>query len=218
MHSPDGFSDPARAALSALIRNRREDCASLSRLIGRNPAYIQQFLQRGSPRKLGERERRILAEYFGVDETELGGPAARGRQDGLTVVPRIAVGASAGGGSLAEEGAATPFAFDARWLRRLAADPKRLAIIGVEGDSMAPTLAHGDDIMVDNSDAATRLRDGIYVLRRDGLLLVKRLARSAMRDQVAIISDNPAYPTERDVNLRSLDIVGRVVWAGRRIA
>lgn len=82
---------------------------------------------------------------------------------------------------------------------------------------MLPTLNHGDDIMVDSADATTRLRDGIYVLRRAGLLLVKRLACSAARGRVAIVSDNPAYPVEADVPVRELDVIGRVLWAGRRL-
>ena len=54
--------------------------------------------------------------------------------------------------------------------------PDRLSIIRVDGDSMAPTLNAGDDILVDLGDCVDRLRDGIYVLRADDVLVVKRLA------------------------------------------
>src|SRR5215470_12267414 len=63
-----------RAELERLILERREDYAGLSRLIGRNAAYIQQFIKRGVPRRLAEEDRRKLARYFGVDESLLGGP------------------------------------------------------------------------------------------------------------------------------------------------
>lgn len=84
---------------------------------------------------------------------------------------------------------------------------------------MAPTLAHGDDIMVDSGDAAARLRDGIYVLRRDGTLLVKRLARGlgAAPDSITIVSDNRDLYPAIEAPLRELDIVGRVLWVGRRL-
>ena len=39
-----------RAALERLIRERGEAYAGLSRLIGKNPSYIQQFFMRGSPK------------------------------------------------------------------------------------------------------------------------------------------------------------------------
>src|SRR5918992_1375634 len=68
----------ARAALARLIRERGEDYASLSRLIGRNPAYVQQYIKRGSPKRLDEQDRRLLARYFGVPETLLGAPDRRG--------------------------------------------------------------------------------------------------------------------------------------------
>jgi phage repressor protein C with HTH and peptisase S24 domain len=210
------LNDPPRRALAALVESRGADLASLSRLLGRNAAYIHQYLYRGSPRQLGERERAMLARYFGVDEQQLGGPRRAGPT--LTLVPRLDVGASAGGGGLTDdEPELAPFAFDPDWLRRLSAAPQRLAIIRVEGDSMAPTLVHGEEIMVDSSDGADRLRDGIYVLRRDAVLLVKRLALGRSRQQVSIISDNAAYPTDIDVPLVTLDIIGRVLWAARPI-
>ena len=68
-------ADP-RATLERLIRDRGEDYAGLSRLIGRNAAYIQQYIKRGSPRRLAEDDRRQLAAYFGIDEALLGAPPA----------------------------------------------------------------------------------------------------------------------------------------------
>ena len=80
-----------RDTLDRLIRDRGEDYAALSRLIGRNPAYIQQFIHRGSPRRLAENDRKLLARYLGVDESLLGGPAAAPVADDLVAVPRLAV-------------------------------------------------------------------------------------------------------------------------------
>jgi hypothetical protein len=209
--------DP-RAALDRLITERGEDYAHLSRLIGRNPAYIQQFVKRGSPRRLAEQDRTLLARYLDVDPRLLGAPAESGgaMQRGLRSVRRLDIGASAGGGALdGDDSEAMPMAFDERWLRRMGVQADSVAIIRVEGDSMTPTLSHGDEIMVDEGDGAPRLRDGIYVLRRDGVLLVKRLGLAA-RGTVRVISDNAAYPSE-DVAREDLTIVGRVIWASRRV-
>lgn len=213
-----------RATLDRLIRDRGEDYSGLSRLIGRNAAYIQQFIKRGSPRRLAEHDRRVLADYLRVDERLLGGTAdgrAVAPPGGLMTVPRLAVGAAAGAGSeSAGDALVAHHAFDARWLRTLSGSPQHLSIITVEGDSMVPTLNHGDDIMVDTSDAAERLREGIYVLRRDSLLLVKRLVRAAGGGvpRLNIISDNSVYPPEMEVPVTQVEIVGRVVWTGRRVS
>lgn len=214
--------DQARLALDALVRERGEDYAALSRLIGRNAAYIQQYVKRGSPRRLAERDRALLARYFGVAEETLGAPvrpeAMERRADGLAIVRRFDLGASAGAGArVDEDGVAGGIGFDPRWLKQFGANASMLSMIRVEGDSMAPTLRHGDDIMVNAADDGARLRDGIYVLRRDGELYVKRIARGAGGTTVSILSDNPAYPPIEGCALSDLEIVGRVVWTGRRL-
>ncbi|HLL29875.1 MAG TPA: S24 family peptidase [Allosphingosinicella sp.] len=215
-------TDP-RETLARLLKERGEDFAGLSRLIGKNPAYIQQFIKRGTPRKLDEQDRRTIARYLGVSEALLGGPDAdRGgdRSGEMIRVPRLDVGASAGFGAINEaELAVAHIAFDPKWLRQLCkGGTDHLSFIRVQGDSMSPTLADGDDILVDGADGAERLRDGIYVLRREDILLVKRLAINPFAARATITSDNPAYPEWRDCELSTLTIIGRVVWAGRRLS
>jgi len=211
--------DP-RAALERLCAERGEDFASLSRMLGRTPAYIHQFVRRGVPKKLREAEREKLARFFNVPESLLGGPpGGGGRSSGLIPVKRILVQASAGHGAVAgEERSAPSFAFDEQWLRSLTRSPaSRLSIIRVDGDSMAPTLSAGDDILVDLDDCMERLRDGIYVLRADDVLVVKRLAVHPAGRRVTVQSDNPAYPDWPDCDIEAIHCIGRVVWAGRRI-
>ena len=212
------LNDP-RAVLERLCTERGEDFAGLSRMLGRNPAYIQQFVRRGVPKRLGEAERRQLARYFSISESLLGGPADDQPVGGLVPVKRSPVRASAGPGAIPYEQAGKPyFAFDENWLKSLTASPaSRLSIIRVEGDSMAPTLNAGDDILVDPGDCAERVRDGIYVLRADEALVVKRLALHPAGRRVTVQSDNPAYPDWPDCDIDELQCIGRVIWAGRKI-
>lgn len=217
----------ARSALAALIVERREDYAGLSRLIGRNPAYIQQYVRRGSPRRLDERDRRTLADYFGVDESALGGPAppvaevtsARiaAKRRGLVAVPRYDVRAAAGPGALPDaERTIDDLRFSAAMLRELGVGrPAALSLIRVEGDSMQPTLGPGDDILVDGDDGVDRLRAGIYVLERDGGVIVKRIDLNPAGG-IDIRSDNESGGNWTNVAPADLRIIGRVVWAGRR--
>jgi hypothetical protein len=209
--------DPVRELLERLMRERGDDCLSISRLLGRNAAYFQQFLKRGVPRKLKEEDRRLLARYFGVSETALGGPPPPPESAGTVRVPRLLLGASAGPGTVAErEEEAGSIAFEGRWLRRLSANPAALSIIQVAGNSMEPTLQDGDDILVDTGDAAGALRSGIYVIRMDDALMVKRLTPGPGA-AVSVISDNAAYPSLDSVARDRFSVVGRVIWTGRRI-
>ena len=213
-------TDP-RAFLENLIIERKEDYAALSRLIGRNSAYIQQFIKRGTPRKLAEEDRQKLARYFGVSEHELGGPLSGVPTEPQALIPiaRYSVSASAGPGAL--EGLERPVAqlgFSKGWLEQISrAKPDDLSIIKVEGDSMFPTLNDGDDIMVDRSSARRGVTDGIFVLRRDDTLMVKRLTVNPSRGTFDVSSDNAAYANWPDCAPSDIDILGRVVWAGRRI-
>jgi phage repressor protein C with HTH and peptisase S24 domain len=211
-----------RQVLERLCNERGENFAALSRLIGRNDAYIQQYLRKGTPRQLGERERRTLARYFHIPESILGGmPDDFEAEFGeLVPVARVPVRASAGPGAIPGDESARPyFAFDPRWLKALTGSPaSRLSLIRVEGDSMAPTLSAGDDILVDLADGPERLRDGIYVLRVDGALLVKRLAIHPVGRRVTVQSDNPAYGDLPDCGLDEIECIGRVIWTGRKIA
>ena len=209
-----------RQVLERLCVERGDDFAGLSRMLGRNPAYIQQFVRRGVPKRLGEDERRKLASYFGISETLLGGPADASKPlKGLVSVKRHPVMVSAGPGAIVSEEVGKPyFAFDERWLKALTpSSPANLSIVRVEGDSMAPTLNAGDDILVDLGDASERLRDGIYVLRIDDALVVKRIALNPVGRRLTVQSDNPAYPDWPDCGLDDIKPIGRVIWSGRRI-
>jgi phage repressor protein C with HTH and peptisase S24 domain len=208
----------------ALASDRGVSLAGLSALLGRNPSYLQQFVRKGSPRKLEENDRRTLARFFGVNDAELrDGPGSNGtpgyagqRRAGAEWVdiPRLPLSASAGPGALdGSEIAVGQLRFSAAWLKRHGLDPAMLSAIEVEGDSMAPTLADGDEILVDRTPRA--LRAGIHVLRADDVLLVKRVERAGA-ERVRLISDNPAYgPLERP--LGEVEMLGRVVWKGGRL-
>jgi phage repressor protein C with HTH and peptisase S24 domain len=210
----------ARGRLLALARERKVSLARLSELIGRNTTYLQQFVGRGSPRRLEERDRHTLARFFGVDQAELGAPAgfspseSTKRRAEWCDVPRLALGASAGPGALAaEELPIGAFRFASRWLREQGLDPALLSAIRVEGDSMEATLRDGDEILVDR--APRPLRDGIHVVRSGDALMVKRLdlARPGV---LALVSDNPAYRTI-ELSPDEVQVIGRVVWKSGRL-
>src|SRR5260221_8643818 len=114
------MNDPGEI-LQRLCGERGEDFAGLSRMLGRNAAYIQQLVRRGIPRRLGEDERRKLARYFGIPETLLGGPVPEVIvADGLISVKRHLVMVSAGPGGIVPAGHRQPyFAFDERWSNAL---------------------------------------------------------------------------------------------------
>jgi phage repressor protein C with HTH and peptisase S24 domain len=63
--------DPQRAHLLKLVDERQTNLAEVSRAIGRNHAYLQQYVRRGTPRFLPEDVREALAEHFNVSPDDL---------------------------------------------------------------------------------------------------------------------------------------------------
>lgn len=65
------MADP-RTVVRERAAARGLSMAALSRLIGRNDAFVQQWLERGTPRKLDEDDRLRMAMALDVDEVQLG--------------------------------------------------------------------------------------------------------------------------------------------------
>ena len=206
------LSDQAiRERLDDLIRNSGQGYAEISRLLGRNAAYVQQFIRRGVPRRLGEIERRILADHFGVPESLLGGPPAQSRLQpepaGHSMLEIGYIGGSAPGLSL-----------DRRLIPTIGPDRAAgLAAHVVDGDSMAPTLIAGDHLLVDRADA-TPARDGLYLIETDSGPLARRLAVNPVSRRVSILSDNAAYPSYPDCDPAAVRVLGRILWVARPLA
>ena len=64
--------DLPRRELLFAADERGHSLSHLSAVIGRNQAYLSQFVTRGTPRRLPDLDRRHLAIYLDVDERRLG--------------------------------------------------------------------------------------------------------------------------------------------------
>lgn len=149
---------------------------------------------------------------------ERAGPSVGAGDDAFLLVARYDPERDRGRESLGRDGGgAAEFAFRADWLAALTPTPaNRLAIVAMDGDAMEPTISDGDALLVDLTEWSPGV-DGVYVLRHGDGVLVKRLAVDPPRRRVAIGGDNPAYPPMNPAPLADLDLVGRVIWIGRRL-
>jgi phage repressor protein C with HTH and peptisase S24 domain len=203
-----------RSTLAGLADEAGTSLAWLSRALGRNDAYLQQFVKRGTPRRLDEEDRRWLAAYFNVDERALGGTA--GGEAAMVAVRRIDAKAHAGAGGLVEDDRnGGEERIDPRVVARLGVSPATLTMITAHGDSMEPLIHDGDALFVDMADRRLSSRPGIFVIRLDDALLVKRVSRIGLEVQVA--SDNPATPLIAPVRADRVAVIGRVVRLARSL-
>jgi phage repressor protein C with HTH and peptisase S24 domain len=218
--------DSYRQKILGIIESKGMNLKEVSMAIGKNHAYLHQFIHKGTPRLLGETVRLKLARHLRVEEKELIHPdqvaslasITRMKDDSFTLVPVYNVHASAGhGAAVDQEAVLYHLSFRTEWLRRLTlASVDQLAVISVTGNSMEPTLSAEDTVLVDMTVRTPR-EDGIYVLSYDGLLVVKRLRIDPVRGSVQIMSDNVAYAPVEGVSSAELQVFGKVIWLGRKI-
>jgi len=203
-----------RSTLAGLADEAGTSLAWLSRALGRNDAYLQQFVKRGTPRRLDEEDRRWLAAYFNVDERALGGTA--GGDATMVAVRRIDAEAHAGAGGLVEDDRnGGEERIDPRVVARLGVSPATLTMITAHGDSMEPLIHDGDALFVDMADRRLSSRPRIFVIRLDGALLVKRVSRIGL--EVQVTSDNPVTPAIAPVRADRVAVIGRVVRLARSL-
>lgn len=200
------MAESVGAVLERLAADRDVSLAELSRLIGRNLAYLQQFVRRGTPRRLAEADRRTLAQFLGVDEAVLGGTP----RDGVmaVAVPFLTVTASAGPGATpCAEAVIRTVAFAEPMLREAGVRPAAASLIEATGESMTPTILPGDRLLVDRDDTRVPASGAVFVVRHGEALLVKRVRRSG--HGLLLVSDNEEWPPVTCA-AREATVIGRV--------
>jgi len=200
----------------------------LAQALDIDPAGVNRLVK--GERQLKAAEIAKVARYLGEEPPSIGrgvgeGPARRRTQapieDGEDTYARIAVyegRAAAGAGGEGGEQIKHYLLFREQWLRAVTSAPvEELAVIEIDGDSMEPTLRSGDHALVDRTECRPRQKDGLYVIRVDGGLQVKRVSAHPVSGLLTISSDNPAYRSYADIRPSDVAIVGRVIWIGRRM-
>lgn len=140
--------------------------------------------------------------------------------DGFSLIARYQVSASAGSGlSVLDEEVIESLAFKTDWLRRIGIDPAQSGLIQAHGDSMSPTISDGALMLVDMREDQPIRHGCIYVILRDGDLIVKRVDRSSGDGSVDLVSDNKRYKKQTVTieELADMRIPGRVVWVGKAL-
>ena len=219
-----------RGKIAKLIADKQLSLAQVSLNIGKNVAYLHQYITKGSPVRLPEEQRKKLALILGVDEQELTDlpitapiPAHMNgintmaekltslfiKKDEEAVIDMIDATACCGDGidNLPEK-VCGHWKLPLTEFKSLASgNPNNIKMLRVQGDSMQPTINEGDFVWVDVSNNFVG-SDGIYLIRMATGLAVKRL--QAGLSNVVIKSDNPTY-SDITAEVGELKIIGKVV-------
>lgn len=223
---------PERRGLLRVVEDKGEDLANLSKAIGRNHAYLNQYIWRGTPAKLDEEDRAKLATILKVDEESL----KPGRKPQLKAVPvdnsrnKVAGENQSGLVSIADavpvnlsgprdlpilgyvKAGELGFFVDNGQRQGVAVRPENL--IGVEAayavyvhdDSMFPALEPGWLLHVDPTRPAVP-GDNVVIQFPDGQAFIKRLVRRTAR-VVTCKQWNPAKEIEYKTDVVIHPVVG----------
>jgi SOS-response transcriptional repressor LexA len=212
---------PRKLLVDTLAQRPDLDLKNLSLAVGRNHAYLQQYLMRGSPRELPESVRHGLAPLLGVSPDDLrstappGGAGSSRRQGAMVRADPddLPVYASAEGGG----GAIIITNEPIDYVRR----PEPLLLVRdsygcyVIGDSMSPAYEQGDLLLI-HPTRPVRPGDDCVFVRDPGdgsqHALVKRLLRITP-EKWRIRQFNPAkdFDLDRGQWQKAQLIVGKYV-------
>lgn len=137
----------------------------------------------------------------------------------LVMIPRVAARLCAGTGSLeTDDNVVGMYAFRADWILKKG-NTKRMVLMDVTGDSMAPAIMHGDIVLIDQSKTDI-YGHGYYAVGIDDVIFLKEVLiepgimifRSINKDYDDIRIDRNAEEAE---NVR---IIGRILWVARELS
>ena len=227
--------DQPRTLLLKLIADFETDLATVSKSLGRNHAYLQQFIRRGTPHELPEEVRERLGDRFNVPPdsfrlkraraTELlpaesRAPAPRLRTDTVTIIELDVRAGNALAGPIHE---GQDLAYDhesvvGEWqipsvvLRaHVPAPPSQIRIIQAVGTSNVPHILPGDRLMIDLSQ--TEIGMGGWFAIWDGAgIIIKQLEIIPYSEprRVKMWSGNPEWES-REYAFDQVVIRGRMV-------
>lgn len=228
--------DEIRIKIKNLLAEKNIPMSEASIRIGKNHAYLQQFIVKGSPVRLPEEQRKRLALLLDIPEQELTDkdmsslplPSAieginvvadaitglvskfRNKKD-IASIDMLDVTACCGNGiENLTENVAGQWVMPMPDFRQITMSaPENIKLLRVKGDSMNPTLKDGDWVMVDITRKAPD-SDGLFLLLLANGLAVKRV-QCGLGQNITVISDNPIY-APIPATLEEVPIAGKVIY------
>jgi len=195
---------------NGLIRLRLDHLTPFAPHLGYSP---EQILLWG--RFPGTEGHHFDAQPGGSTQNQLTASSSRG-------VPELDSRGEKGEGTkrnIRRDGQHTDHLKDERWIfpdafirSQLHTSVERLLVLECDGDSMVPTIASGERVIVDVNHR-TPSPDGLYAIRdMFGSIIFRRLQalRSTRPARIRVIADNPKHPSE-EIPLNELDVAGRIL-------
>ena len=203
--------------------NSQMNLKALSRLLGRNDAYLHQYIHRNSPKLLPERIRHKLAELLGTDERFL---REDGWQDNAQCNHKLGAIQAVPVLTTSEDNLFDVHYFDINELLKLVEHQalSSLRMARLTDDDMAPDLPKDTLVMLDPTD--TQLQEpGLYLLGKKNDFTLREVhifdnedinQDEKPKNQVRLTAKNPAIGAVR-VTADTIPVIGKVIWFARAL-
>lgn len=206
--------------LAAAMKAKGFNQSSLAKHLGVSQGTINQILLGTTKQSKHEPD---IAQALGVTLSYLRGddirPGMQRAVDDVELIQLVEVdiGYGMGGGTFIEGYASQEMRlFDPSWLRAITrSPPEKLFIARGIGDSMFPTLQDSDTLVIDRGQRRLTQQDRVWALTYGELGMIKRVRRLPS-GRYSLMSDNPTI-SPIDAAEDELNLVGRVVWVGRKM-
>lgn len=200
-------------------------------IAGRSAAQMKRYARGDDPplsvvRKICEAADFSVA-WLTSDEIDFKGVPAKYADNGHVYVtkkpniPLLNIAASVAHGKdlVYDETQMELVSFSQEWLHQQRLSPNELFMMPTIGDSMEPTIHSGDLLLCSESEHHKKAGDGVYVVRLDGNILVKR-TQVLPGKKIIVTSDNAKQfqPYEIEMN-GGVDfaVIGKVVFVLKKI-
>ncbi|MDR1124988.1 MAG: S24 family peptidase [Deltaproteobacteria bacterium] len=207
------------AVVNYLLNHKGMSKEEIAKAAGVSKRMVDYTLA-GGLKQIGSKSIMRIADHLGLTLAQLL-PAALAEAsdfpayDDLIFVRKMA--ARPRGGDETEDGFHTRYSFRRDWINTRGI-PDEMRLFDVVGDSMAPTIAEGDMVLVDQSQNQEWAPGRIYLITLNDAFMIKR---AGMRPGFyALQSDNKDKVSHPDisVSVESPDyfmVHGRVIWSCR---
>ncbi|KJY81204.1 helix-turn-helix domain-containing protein [Vibrio nigripulchritudo] len=166
-----------------------------------------------------ETKEQLRKKYGPLGDSNVSGIKQYENND-VVAIPEFDVRAAAGAGNLVNhEFKIGEFSISKGLLRDLGLCEKQTAIVFCSGDSMHPTMSDGDRIVVDTHELTEPVKDGVYVIRIDDSVYVKRMKWNILEQSYSVISDNPDHDSFvlKGEDLKRLKVIGKAAMVMRSL-
>lgn len=178
----------------------------IARVLGTTPEYLTNESDEAEAQQLGEHRLPFRGAELGHEH-----------DPDHVMVQEFDLDYGMGGGTYLDFPVkADPVSFSRAWLRHFTKSPVGALFFarGI-GDSMMPTIADADIVLIDTAQQTPRMGDQIWAIDFGGVGMIKRL-RPMPDGGVKIQSDNPSIRDEV-AHDGEMNVIGRVVAIVRKV-